>query len=60
MITGILSYTYYCIYDSGVKNVEPTTVSAPTTPTASKLSPGNIFKNFFKCVFANNGNGSDL
>ncbi|CAD6237231.1 GSCOCG00002206001-RA-CDS [Cotesia congregata] len=27
-----------------------TTTSAPTTPAGGKLSPGNIFKNFFKCV----------
>ncbi|KAK7590544.1 hypothetical protein V9T40_002157 [Parthenolecanium corni] len=36
---------------NGLNNIiagEPTTMSAPSTPTASKLSPGNIFKNFFK------------
>ncbi|XP_065226131.1 protein phosphatase 1 regulatory subunit 12B isoform X3 [Planococcus citri] len=33
---------------NSVNATEQTTMSAPTTPIASKLSPGNIFKNFFK------------
>jgi protein phosphatase 1 regulatory subunit 12A len=33
-----------------VSSASPSTPSTPTTPGGSKLSPGNIFKNFFKCV----------
>ncbi|PNF26953.1 hypothetical protein B7P43_G12695 [Cryptotermes secundus] len=31
-----------------VSSASPSTPSTPTTPGGSKLSPGNIFKNFFK------------
>ncbi|XP_057318576.1 protein phosphatase 1 regulatory subunit 12A isoform X6 [Microplitis mediator] len=41
------------VVEASSANVTPshnstTTTSAPTTPAAGKLSPGNIFKNFFK------------
>lgn len=45
------------IWLSSVQPVEATTTNnsvavpgTPTTPGGSKLSPGNIFKNFFKWV----------
>lgn len=36
--------------DSSSSGSPTTTPTTPTTPGGSKLSPGNIFKNFFKCV----------
>jgi len=50
---------YTCHWDEYLTNFSPAmgivssdspSPSTPTTPGGSKLSPGNIFKNFFKCV----------
>lgn len=35
---------------SNANNAVATAPGTPTTPGGSKLSPGNIFKNFFKWV----------
>lgn len=35
---------------SNTNNAVATAPGTPTTPGGSKLSPGNIFKNFFKWV----------
>lgn len=60
-VLGILkSVCYILLWDKyladfspamgSVSSASPPTPSTPTTPGGSKLSPGNIFKNFFKCV----------